>query len=125
MIGTETPATRITQPAVASALSATGGAFLAYKAVRTFGEDPYGAIEPVAGAAVGLVALLAFVSEFLAVTRSGRAGALSLVTLAGAVIADWLPAAPPRLIHLLPLGVAAGLPPREGSRSRRARRGAR
>ncbi len=114
MISIQEPRSRSVQPLVASAAAAAGGALLAYRAVRTFGADPYGTLEPAAGVAVGLLALTAFATALMAARLSPRAsprraGALGVVTLIGAVLVDWLPVAPPRLIHLLPLSVAAGL----------------
>ncbi len=56
-----------------------------------------------------LLALVALAAAGAVFRAPHVAGALSLAALVGALAADWLPAAPPRLLALLPLGLATGL----------------
>ncbi len=97
------------QQIAAAASAALGAALLAVKAVRTFGPDTYGTLEPAAGIVVAVVAMTALGVAAAVFVAPRAAGPLSLLALAGALAVDWLPAAPPRLIALLPLSLAAGL----------------
>ncbi len=102
-------AQRSAQHLVPGALAATGAAFLTVKAVRTVGPDPYSTMDPAAAAPVAVVALLGFGAAAASVGGLAAARPLILTALAGALLVDWLPAGPPRLVYLLPLVLAAGL----------------
>lgn len=107
---TETARGSSTQHLVAAGLAALGAVLLAVKAARSFGPDPYDTVEAWAGVAVAAVALAALATAAAAILRRvTTARALSAVTLAASLVVDWLPAAPPRLLHLLPLSLATGL----------------
>jgi len=97
------------QHVVAAGLAAAGAVLLTIRAVNTFGADPYGTLEPAAGVAVMIVGLVALATAAAALRRLTAARPLSVVALVGSLVVDWLPAAPPRLLHLLPLSLAAGL----------------
>ncbi len=98
-----------TPHAVAAWLAAVGAVLLAVKAARTFGPDQYGTVEPIAGLFVVLIAGLALAAAITALRAPRSAGLLMLGAVAGSLIADQLPTAPPRLVPLIPLAIAAGL----------------
>ncbi|PPK98194.1 hypothetical protein CLV92_102347 [Kineococcus xinjiangensis] len=92
---------------VAALLSAAGGALLTARAVRTVVDaSPAG---PGAVAVVVLAALLAVAAAATALRTPRRAAALALGAAVLAVVSDALPTAPPRLLALLPLALAAAL----------------
>jgi hypothetical protein len=99
------PAARV----VASSLAVVGSVVLTVTAVRTFGADPYGTLDAGAGVFVGLVPAASVAAAIAAVRAPQRARVLGATALAGALIADQMPAAPPRLVPLLPLALATAL----------------
>lgn len=100
---------RSTQQVVAAGLAAVGAVLLGTKAVRSFGPDPYGIVEPAAGLAVAVVSLVALAAAFAALRAPSAARMLTVAALLGSLLVDRMPAAPPRLIPVLPLGLAVGL----------------
>ncbi|MGH4013936.1 MAG: hypothetical protein ACRDSL_08410 [Pseudonocardiaceae bacterium] len=123
-MATIAPARVPTQHLVAAGLAGAGAALLGVKAALTFGPDRYGTTEPLAGLFVVLVAGVALAAAATALRAPRVSGGLMLAAIAGALVADQLPAAPPRNLALLPLAIAAGLmlvaagvPMHEGARS--------
>jgi hypothetical protein len=112
---------------VAAALAAVGTAVLGAKGVRTFGPDPFGTLEPWAGAVVLVVAVVGAASAGLAPRAPRAAGTLAATATIGAVLADLLPTAPPRYLAVLPLAattvllLAPGTAPDAGTAYRPAR----
>ncbi len=96
------------QSMVAAAFAIAGALVLTTKAVRSFPRHAFG-IEPAAGVFVGIVAVVAIGAAITALRAPAIARVLAVAALVGALVGEWLPAAPPNLIALLPLSLAAGL----------------
>lgn len=109
MTVTEPVSSSSTQHRLAGVLATLGAALLGVRAVRTLGPDPYGTLEPLAGVAVGTVALIALGAAAAAFQSLGSARVLIAGALIGSLLVEWLPTAPPRLLHLLPMSLATGL----------------
>ena len=94
---------------VAAALLVLGSALLATKGLLTLGADQFDTLEPWAGWLILAFAGIAAAAG-VGVFRGRRsAGLLSFIATMGAVVADWIPSAPPHYLAVLPLAAATVL----------------
>lgn len=101
--------TRSSAQYVAAGSAGVSALLLTMKAARTFGPDRFDTMEPLAGVFVALVAGVAFAAAYTVLRTPASSSRLLLAALVGSLIADLLPAAPPRYVELVPLAIAAGL----------------
>lgn len=94
---------------VAAGLAGAGAALLGVKAVAAFGAGPDDALAPLAGSCLALLAGAALVAGVSALQAPDLARMLLAVALGGALLGDFLVAAAPRHLYLLPLAIATGL----------------
>ncbi len=116
--------TASTDRVVAALLSAAGAAVLAVRAARTL-SSPQGSGENLMpGMGTTAVAALGLVTALVALLGHRLAGVAATAALGGALVVEVGGAAPPRLLPLLPLSLAAGLLLVSGYAGRPSRLGA-
>ena len=94
---------------VAASLAGVGAALLGVKAAVAFGAGPEDALAPLAGSFLALLAGAALAAGVSALRAPDLARMLLTVALGGALLGDFLVAAAPRHLYLLPLAIATGL----------------
>lgn len=95
--------------ATAAGLAGVGAVLLGIKAAFTFGATAYDPLAPLAGSFVAVLAGAALAAGVSALRAPELTRVLLAVVLGGALVGDFLLAAPPRHLYLLPLAIATGL----------------